>query len=169
MLRSFIHVILTINPLLAFSQAFTPPETGQTIDQSFQVVLMQKLPSECVALWVSGPELNVKVVIEKSQLEAQIATVHPNLWDSKPLLALLKNKPKGSSGCVELAYEDIFFLDSVFDVSVTRGHAMILDGNSNVPAPYAVVRYSANAAFGGHVFYSIPGQRPFKVSMWWIR
>lgn len=88
---------------------------------------------------------------------------------NQALLALAKDRANGSSGCVEFVYADIAEHIFAFDGAVIDGEAIVLDGRSYAPAPYAAIHYFAEAGFGGHVTYAIPGQRPFRVNLWWIR
>jgi hypothetical protein len=169
MRRSLVGFILAVGPTMTLAQAFSPPESGKTVDQSFQVALMQKQPDECVAWHIHGVELNVKVSIAKARLEEYVARIPKSLWDSRPLMSKLSSPPKAPAGCTEVVFDDISFVTAVFDTAVIEGHALVLDGRTNSPAPYAVIRYSSDAAFGGQILYSIPGQRPFRATPWWVR
>ena len=169
MLRALITFACTIYSASTFSQAFTPPESGKTVDESFRVSLAQQLPDECIAWHIKGVELDVIVAVGKAYVEERATRNAGSYAESEALLALAKGRATGSSGCVEFVYADIAKYVFAFDGAVATGKAIVLDGRSYAPAPYAVIRYFAEAAFGGHVTYAIPGQRPFRANLWWIR
>jgi hypothetical protein len=169
MLRALISFVCTIYSVSAFSQAFAPPETGKTVDESFRVSLAQQLPDDCVAWHIKGVELDVIVAVGKAYVEGRATRNARSRAESEAFLALAKDRAKGSSGCVEFVYDDIAKYVFAFDGAVVTGQAVVLDGRNYAPAPYAVIRYFAEAPFGGHVTYAIPGQRPFRANLWWIR
>jgi hypothetical protein len=169
MLRVLVSFACTIQSVSAFSQAFTPPESGKTVDESYRVLLEQQLPEECIAWHIKGVELDVIVAVGKAYLEERATRDAYRRAMNEPLLALAKDRVKGPSGCVEFVYADIAKYVMAFDGAVVDGKAIVLDGRNYAPAPYAVIRYFAEAAFGGHVTYAIPAQRPFRANLWWIR
>lgn len=168
-LRVLVSFACTMQSISAFSQVFTPPESGKTVDESYRVLLEQRLPDECIAWHIKGVELDVIVAVGKAYLEEH--ATRDAYWRAinEPLLALAKDRAKGPSGCVEFVYSDIAKYVFAFDGAVVNGKAVVLDGRDSVPAPYAVIRYFAEADFGGHVTYAIPTQRPFRANLWWIR
>lgn len=169
MLRTLISFVCTIYSASAFSQAFTRPESGKTVDESFRVSLVQQLPVECFAWHIKGVELNVIVAVGKAYVEEGLTRNAASRKEDEALLALAKDRAKGSSGCVEFVYDEIAKYVFTFDGAVNSGDAVVLDGRSYAPAPYVVIRYFADADFGGHITYAIPGQRPFRGKKWWVR
>jgi hypothetical protein len=154
---------------LAMAQAFTPPESGKTVDESFRVALRQQLPEDCIAWHIKGVELDVIVALDRAYLEERAARDERSRRESEALLALAKDRARAPSGCVEFTYADIAKYVFAFDGGVVTGKAAVLDGRTNSPAPYAVIRYFGEANFGGHITYAIPGQRPFRANVWWLR
>jgi hypothetical protein len=169
MWRSLLSFACANYSLLACAQAFTPPESGETVDESFRVLLRQQPSDECIAWHVKGVELDVIVAVDKAYLNERADRDARSRSESEALLALAKGRPKGGSGCVEFTYADIAKYVFAFDGGVVTGKAVVLDGRNNAPAPYAVIRYFADACCGGHITYTIPGQRPFRANVWWLR
>ena len=118
---------------------------------------------------MKGVELDVIFAISKGYLEERAMRDGLVRTHSEALLALAKERAKGSPECVEFLLSDIAKYVNTFEGAVVTGKAVVLDGKNYLPAPYAVIRFFATAAFGGHVTYAIPGQRPFRANMWWTR
>jgi len=148
------------------AQAFTLPPAGKTLDESFRVALRQEMPAACVGWPIRGPELDVTIVLDMAELEQQAGRGGEM---SRALVLAAAGRAVGTSGCIELPFSEGVRHRHLFDGGVMGGSAVVLDGRNKAIAPYAIIRFVGEEAFGGYIIYSIPGQRSFRSNVWWLR